>query len=257
MSLPDYSLTGKVAIITGARRGMGRLMATTFAEAGADIAVCDKIVEDGELSSLANEIKKLGRRAVTGQVDVIQRSDVDKFVDKVVSEFGVIDILVNNAAVAREGLMIELAEEDWDLTFDTDVKGTWHFCAAVAKKMIEQKHGVILNMASIAGIWSLPSRNGAYNPAKASVISMTKVLARNLGRYNIRVVGLAPGMVEQPLSQPLWGDPHYRQLTEKMIPFNNRLGQASDVMGPALFLVSDAASYVTGHTLVVDGGMTI
>lgn len=256
MVMPNFSLAGKVAIVTGSRRGIGRGMALTFAEAGADVAVCDKVIEDGELNTLVSEIKKLGRRSLGLQADITRKADVEKFVQKVVAEFGAIDILVNNAALKREGFPLEIAEEDWDAVIDTNLKGTWLVCQAVAKRMMEQKRGNIINMASIAGLWSLPSRNGAYNMSKAGVISLTKVLARNLGRYNIRVNAIAPGMFEEPLSEPLWADPHYRQLTEKMIPLGNRLGHMSDVIGPALFLASDASGYMSGHTIVVDGGMT-
>jgi len=254
MEIPSLSLAGKVAIITGSRRGLGRGLALAFAEAGADVAVCDKVIDDGELEIVVDEIRKLGRRSLSMQVDITHKADVEKFVQRVVDEFGVIDILLNNAAVKAGGLPVELSEEDWDIVIDTDLKGTWLCCQAVAKKMIEQKRGNIINMASIAGMWSLPSRNGAYNMAKAGVISLTKVLARNLGKYNIRVNALAPGMVEETISKAMWSDAHYRQLTERMIPLNNRLGQVSDIIGPALFLASDASVYVSGHSLIVDGG---
>ncbi len=255
MGIPSLSLAGKVAIITGGRRGLGQGMALAFSEAGADVAVCDKVIEDGELTAVVDEIRKLGRRSLAMQVDVTQKADVEHFVQEVVDQFGVIDILVNNAAIKRGGLLVELPEEDWDTVIDTDLKGTWLCSQAVAKRMIEQKRGIIINMASIAGLWSLPSRNGAYNMAKAGVILLTKVLARNLGRYNVRVNAIAPGMVEEPLSESLWSDTHYRQLTERMIPLGNRLGQMSDIIGPALFLASEASVWISGHTLIVDGGM--
>ncbi|MFC1954123.1 SDR family NAD(P)-dependent oxidoreductase, partial [Chloroflexota bacterium] len=211
--------------------------------------------EDGELTAVVDEIRKLGRRSLAMQVDITRKADVEHFVQEVVDQFGVIDILVNNAAVKRGGLLVELPEEDWDIVIDTDLKGTWLCSQAVAKRMIEQKNGTIINMSSIAGLWSLPSRNGAYNMAKAGVILLTKVLARNFGRYNIRVNAIAPGMVEEPLSESLWSDAHYRQMTERMIPLGNRLGQMSDIIGPALFLASEASVWVSGHTLIVDGGM--
>ncbi len=244
-----------MAVITGSRRGLGKGITLAFAEAGADVALCDKVIDDGELAAVVEQVRKLGRRSIAVQVDITHKNEIEGFVKRVIEEFGAIDILVNNAAVKIGGLQVELSEEDWDKVMDTDLKGTWLVCQAVARRMIEQKRGNIINLASIAGLWSLPSRNGAYNMAKAGVISLTKVLARNLGRYNIRVNALAPGMVEEPLSKSLWSDPHYRQLTERMIPLNNRLGQLSDVIGPALFLASDASIYMSGHTLVVDGGM--
>jgi len=245
MALPDYSLNGKAALVTGGKRGIGKSIALTFAEAGADVAVCGRTL--AELEPVAEEIRGMGRRALAIQTDVSVKAEVQAMVDRVVKEFGTIDILVNNAVVYARGTLVELSEEDWNKTIDVGIKGYYLCCQAVAGVMMEKKRGSIINLASTAGIRPT-GRQGAYSIIKACGIMMTKLLAVELAEYNIRVNALAPTVVKT------------EQINEEMLkgfmaqlPLG-RLTEMSELSAAALFLASDAASYISGHTLIVDGG---
>ena len=252
MSIPSFSLEGKVAIVTGGRRGIGRAIALAFAEAGADVAVCSRVLEDGELETAAEEIQRLGRRSLAIQADITQKTDIDNMVLKVISEFGFIDILVNNAAMTVSAPLLDLREDGWDRVMDTDLKGYYLCCQAVGKKMVERKKGNIINMASSAALKAI-EKNGIYCIAKIGVVMLTRVLALELASYNIRVNAIAPTWVKTKFSQPLWSTPELLKQLEAQIPLG-RLAETGDIIGPALFLASDASSYITGHTITADGG---
>ena len=254
MGLPSFPLPGKVAIITGGRRGIGRAIALALAEAGADIAICGRVIEDGELQAVAEEVKRLGRRSLAVQADITKKADVDGLVQRVMGEFGAIDILVNNAAMNIKAPLLELREDGWDRVIDTDLKGYYLCSQAVGKIMVDQKRGNIINIASTAAIKAAPEM-GAYCIAKAGVVMLTKVLALELAKYNIRVNAIAPYMVKTKFSQPLWSDPQTLKQLESEIPLG-RLAEPSDIIGAVLFLASDASSYITGHTIIVDGGLS-
>ena len=245
MTLPDFSLTGRVALITGAKRGIGRTIALTFAEAGADVVVCGRTLPD--LEKVAEEIRALGRRSLAVKTNVSVKSEVDALVDRVVQEFGTIDILVNNAVVYARGPLVELAEEDWDTTINIGVKGYFLCAQAAARVMIEKNKGSIINMVSTAGIRPT-GRQGAYSIIKAADEMMVKLLAAELAEYNIRVNGLAPTVVKTELTNVELFKGFMTQL-----PLG-RLTEVEELAAAALFLASDAASYISGHTLVVDGG---
>lgn len=255
MSIPSLSLEGKIALVTGARRGLGKGIALAFAEAGADVAVCDQVVEDGELEAVAKEIQRLGQRSLAIPVDVTRKADVDNMVQRVTDEFHTIDILVNNAAIITEEPLFEAREDNWDSVIDTDLKGYFLCAQAVAKKMIAQRKGIVINMASIGGLQGSKTGLGAYNTAKAGVIMLTRELAWDLGKYNIRVNGIAPGVVKAETSRAIWSDPELLKQREAIIPLG-RIAETSDIIGPALFLASEASGHITGHTIVVDGGET-
>lgn len=252
MSMPDFSLEGKVAAVTGARRGIGKTIALTFAGAGADVAVCDVVINDGQLESVADDIRKLGRRSLAVQVDVSKKADVDNFINRVEDELGPVDILVNNAGLARGPVLIEQTEAQYQEIMDINLKGSYLCAQAVGKGMIERKSGNIINIASGAGIRGFASRN-AYNISKAGLIMLTKVLARDLAKHGIRVNALAPTNLKTDFTRRLWENPQALAAEEARIPLG-RLGEVSDMAGPALFLASDASGYITGHTLVLDGG---
>ena len=254
MGIPPFTLSGKVAIVTGARRGIGKAIALAMAQAGADIAICDRVIEDGELNAVAEEVKRLGRRSLAVQADITQKAEVDGLVKRVVAEFGVIDILVNNAAMNIRAPLLELREDGWDRVINTDLKGYFLCSQAVGKRMVEQKRGNIINIASTAAIKAAPEM-GAYCIAKAGVVMLTRVLAVELAKYNIRVNAIAPSMVKTKFSQPLWSDPETLKQTESEIPLG-RLAEPDDIIGSVLFLASDASSYITGHTIIVDGGLS-
>lgn len=254
MGVPSFPLPGKVAIVTGGRRGIGEAIALALAEAGADIAICDRVVEDGELEAVAGEVQQLGRRSLAVRADITQKADVDSMVQRVVDEFGVIDILVNSAAMNIRAPLLELGEDGWDRVINTDLKGYYLCSQAVGKRMVEQKRGSIINIASTAAI-KAAAEMGAYCIAKAGVVMLTRVLALELAQYNIRVNAIAPYMVKTKFSQPLWGDPETLKQIESEIPLG-RLAEPGDIVGSALFLASDASSYITGHTIIVDGGLS-
>ena len=254
MGISDFYLTEKVAIIVGARRGIGRDIALTFAEAGASVVVCDVVVDDGQLSSVAEEIKKIGRESIALQVDSTRKGDVDHMVQKVADKFGKIDILVNCAAIiTKRAPLYECEEEDWQKVMDVNLKGYVLCCQAVSKKMIERKKGVMINISGLGGIMPLKD-TGAYPLTKAGVIMLSRQLGWELAKYNIRVNDICPWFVATPISEV----PRAQRGKDILsgIPLG-RMGEARDISNAALFLASDASSWITGQTLIVDGGHII
>lgn len=252
MSVPDFSLAGRVAIVTGGKWGIGKAIALAFAEAGADVVVCGRRVE-GELEAVAGEIQKLGRRSLAVRTDISRKDDVDSLVETVMGKFGAIDILVNNAAVRAEALLLELTEDDWDTVLDTDLKGYFLCSQAVGKRMVERKRGNIINVSSLSAM-KAREKAGVYCIAKAGVEMLTRALALELAPYNIRVNAIAPPIVDTEVNE-LWLRPDVVKLWGARIPLG-RITQPSDIIGPALFLASEASNFVTGHTLIVDGGFS-
>jgi dehydrogenase/reductase SDR family protein 4 len=246
------SLAGKVAIVTGGRRGIGRATALALAGEGADVALGDRVIKDGELEKVAEEVRKLGLRALAIQADITQKADVDNLVQKTLAELGAIDILINNAAMNIMSPLLELNEEGWDRIIDTDLKGYYLCSQAVGKIMVEQKRGNIINIASTSAMDTAPGM-GAYCIAKAGVVMLTRVLATELAEHNIRVNAVAPSIVKTKFSQPFWADAESRKEIEAWLPLG-RLAEPEDIVGSVLFLASDASAYITGHTIVVDGG---
>ena len=252
MSIPTLSLKGKRALITGGRRGIGRAVALAFAEAGADVAVCDLIMDDGRLKSVADDITRIGRNSLAIQVDTSRSSDVKRCVQEVLNEFGTIDILVNNAGTASPGPILDLPEDEWDRVINVNLKGYYLCARAVAETMIEQKKGTIICTASQYA-YTAAQDMGVYCISKAGVVMLIRVLARELGGYGVRVNGIAPGLVKTELSENDWGDPGLRMQRESLIPLA-RIAEIGDLVGAALFLGSDASAYITGHTILIDGG---
>ena len=245
MTISDFSLDSKVALVTGGKRGIGKAIALAFAEAGADVVVCGRTLPD--LEKVAEEIRALGRRSLAVNTDVSVRSEVESLIDRVVKEFGTIDVLVNNAVVYAAGTLVELPEDVWDNTMDIGVKGFYLCSQAAARVMMEKKRGNIINLSSTAGIRPT-GRQGAYSVIKAAGIMLTKLLAVELAEYNIRVNALAPTVVKTELVNPDLLKGFMTQL-----PLG-RLTEMEELASAALFLASDAASYISGHTLIVDGG---
>jgi NAD(P)-dependent dehydrogenase (short-subunit alcohol dehydrogenase family) len=253
MSLPNLSLKGKVALVTGGSRGIGKGIALMFAEAGADVAICSRHLD--ELEVAAEEIRKLGRRALAVRADVTVKADVDNLIEKTVAEFGGIDILVNNAGTVIVKPLPEYAEEDWDRVLNTNLKSCYLCARAVSLKMIErQKGGNIINIASTRGIEAATGRIG-YSVSKSAVFMLTRVLALELVGYGIRANSIAPGYVQTKLTEFLWKDPKIAAETVARVPMK-RWGTVTDIASAALFLASDASSYMTGQAVVVDGGWT-
>jgi 2-deoxy-D-gluconate 3-dehydrogenase len=223
-----------------------------LAEAGADVALGDRVFDDGELEAVAAEIKKLGRRSLAVQTDITRKADVDNLVQKTLAELGAIDILVNNAAMNIKAPLLELNEAGWDRVIDTDLKGYYLCSQAAGGVLVGQKRGNIINIASTAAVDTAPGM-GAYCIAKAGVVMLTRILAIELARYNIRVNAVAPSIVKTKFSQPLWADAKALKGIEAGIPLG-RLAEPNDIVGAVLFLASEASAYITGHTIVVDGG---
>ena len=254
MGIPSFSLEGKVAIVTGGKRGIGKAIALAFAEAGADVAVCSRVIKDGELQAVANEIQGLGRRSLAVQADITRKTDVDNLVQRVVDEFTAIDILVNNAGIYFvDPPLLDVPEGDWDKIINVNLKGHYLCSQAVGKRMVDRKAGNIINIASELAIKPI-SEAGVYCIAKAGVVMLTRVLAKELASYNIRVNAIAPGAARTKMLEYLLSDSEALKQYEAQIPLG-RIAEPGDIIGTALFLASEASSYITGHTILVDGGL--
>ncbi|MFH1123541.1 MAG: SDR family oxidoreductase [Pseudomonadota bacterium] len=252
MTIPAFSLRGKAALVTGARRGIGRTLALAFAEAGADVAVCDLVIDDGLLEGVAEDIKSLGRRSFSIQADTSRKNDVERMIQRIVQEFGALDILVNNAGTASPGPLLDLPEEEWDRVIQVNLKGYFLCAQAAGRVMMKQRKGVILCTASQYA-FKAAAGMGVYCISKAGVAMLIRVLARELGGCGIRVNGIAPGLVKTDMSRNDWEDPEIRAQREAVTPLG-RLAETDDLVGAALFLASDASAYVSGHIILVDGG---
>jgi 3-oxoacyl-[acyl-carrier protein] reductase len=252
-NMEDTRLMGKTAIVTGARRGIGRAIALALAGAGADTVIVDIIVDDGKLESVAAEIKGMGRRCLTIRADISSRADVETMTRRAVQRFHRIDILVNGAGVWIPGqTLIETPEENWDKVIDTNLKGTYFCCRAVGKVMVKQKGGNIINLSSQVGL-NPGTGAGAYSISKAGIIMLTRQLALELADRNIRVNALAPGIVKTDFNRNIWGNREAERQISLGVPLG-RLAEPEDVARAAVFLASDDASYITGAVIPVDGG---
>ena len=251
MSIVNHSLEGKVALIAGASRGIGRACALAFAEAGADVVVSSRKLPD--LEQVAGEIESMGRKSLAIASHIAKVEESQNLVDKVVAEFGKIDILMNNAGTNPHfGDIIDAEEWAWDVTMNVNLKGQFLLSQLVAKVMREKDGGSIINTASISAF--KPGGNeGIYSITKAALVMMTQVMAREWGKYNIRVNAIAPGLIKTRLSEALWKEPAATEAAERRTPLG-RLGEPEDLAGAALYLASDAGRYTTGDTLIVDGG---
>jgi NAD(P)-dependent dehydrogenase (short-subunit alcohol dehydrogenase family) len=251
MGITEFGLHGKVAIVTGGKSGIGKAIALALAGAGADVAVCGRVLEDGQLRAVADEVQRLGRRSLAVRTDISRKADVDNLVKTVVNEFGGIDILVNNAGNYFMAPLVETPEDDWDRIINTHLKGYYFCCQAAGKIMAARKRGNIINIAS-AVTHKVTPRAGVYCIAKGSVIMLTRVLAVELAPYNIRVNAISPGLVKTKLLEAWFSDEAYKRI-EPQVPLG-RMAQPDDMTGAAIFLASDASSFITGQTIVVDGG---
>jgi 3-oxoacyl-[acyl-carrier protein] reductase len=241
-------LRHKVAIVTGAGQGIGRGIALKLAEKGADVVVSDINVETA--TQTAKEVKTWGRRALALETDVSKRNQVEEMVAATLGDFSKVDILINNAGIARSATLLKLTEEAWDEVLAVNLKGIFHATQAVAAHMIEARYGKIVNISSIYGRTGTVGDSN-YAASKAGIIGLTKSTARELARYNINVNAILPGMVDTPL---LRGIPdHYLQPMVKEIPLR-RVGTPEDIGNVAAFLASDEASYITGAAIEVTGG---
>jgi dehydrogenase/reductase SDR family protein 4 len=249
----DFSLKDKNALITGASRGIGRVLAIGLAQAGADVAIASRKLPD--LEKTAEEIRKTGRKCIAIPTHVGRIEEINNLVKRVVDEFGKIDILVNNAATNPSmAPAIDVDDRAWDSVMNLNLKGLFFLSQAVARIMKEKGGGKIINIASIAGI--SPDILPVYSISKAGVIMATKVMAQQWAQYNIRANVVAPGMTKTGFSQPLWGNPEILKVVTGRNPMG-RIADPEEMLGAVIYLASDASSYVTGQVLAVDGGSTI
>ena len=253
MSTDLFSLEGKVAIVTGASRGIGRAIALGFAAAGADVAIASR--SEADLKDVEREITSLGRRSIVVPTDVTQRDQIQSMVERTVEELGGLHVLVNNAGGTRfMSPITSLRPEGWDKVMALNLDSVFHATQIAAQTMVQNGGGSIIQIASVAGISGAQGLS-FYSAAKGGVRLMTQAVAKELAGSDIRVNSIAPGWIATDLNARLWEDEGTRQLAESMIPMG-RIGEADEIVGAAIFLASDAASYVTGTTIVVDGGQT-
>lgn len=248
--LEQMSLEGKVAIVTGASRGLGRAMAMGLAEAGAEVVVVSRTLSD--LEKVAGEIRALGRGCLPVRADVSRREDVECMVRRTMERFGRIDILINNAGTIYRGPSEDYPEEEWDRVIDVNLKGAFLCAQAVARVMIHQGGGKIINTASLLSTIGVPTIPG-YAASKGGIAQLTKTLAVEWAKYRINVNAIGPGFFRTDLTEALQRNPKRSAEISGRIPFG-RWGVPEDLKGAAVFLASDASEYVTGHVLYVDGG---
>ncbi|MEK6778369.1 MAG: glucose 1-dehydrogenase [Candidatus Deferrimicrobiota bacterium] len=253
MSIDLFDITGKVALVTGASKGLGRAMAVGLARAGASLALCGRSMAD--LEETQREVEQLSARAGSYRMDVLDRDGIREAVDAIRKDFGEIDILVNNAGVNIRKPVTQLAEEEWDLVLDTNLKGYFLVAQAVAPHMIRRGRGKIINISSIMGAVALDNLV-AYASSKGGVVQMTKVMAIEWAKHNINVNAIGPTYFETPLVAALRDDPDRFRFINERTPMG-RWGQPEELEGTVIFLASRASDFITGQTIYVDGGWTI
>lgn len=253
MKSSNMLLTDKVAIITGAGRGIGKSIASTFAAAGAAVIVVD--IDAPEIEKTVADVKTISSRVLGIKTDVTKKDEVNAMVALTLETFGTVDILVNNAAIEYYIPMMILREEAWDKTFDVNVKGYFLCAQAVSRTMISKNSGVIINFASLASFFA-DKYLGAYSASKAAIIQFSRALAGELANHKIRVNCIAPGMINTRMSAGALKDPQTKKRYESIVPLG-RLGEPEEMASVALFLASDASSYITGSTIIADGGVSI
>lgn len=245
-------LNGKIALVTGASRGIGRAIAEKLASFGVNVIITSTKAETSQ--NVAKEIeKKYGIKAKGYALNVANLNEFSNLVDEIIKEFGRIDILVNNAGITRDTLILRMKEEDWDEVINTNLKGVFNGCKAVSKYMLKQQYGKIVNISSVVGIMGNAGQVN-YSASKGGVIALTKSLAKELASRNVNVNAVAPGYIDTDMTKVL--PDNIKQEVLKLIPLG-RMGQPEDVANVVAFLCSDMSSYITGQTIIVDGGMVM
>lgn len=252
MEFPSLGVEGKIAVVVGASRNIGRAITLGLANAGADVVVASRTVPD--LESVAEEIRAVGRKALVQKVDVTRAADIKAMADAAIAEFGRIDILVNNAGININKSCLDMTEEDWDLVLDTNLKSYFLASQAVGRYMVEQKYGKIINISSTFGLVGFENRT-AYASSKGGVGQLTKVLAIEWGPYNVNVNAIAPTATRTTINEDLFANEDWQKWMLERLPVK-KFAMPIDMVGAAIFLASDAAGMVTGITLPVDGGWT-
>ena len=247
------SLAKKTAIVSGGSKGIGKAIATKLAQAGANVVICSRKKEN--LDSAVNEAESHGLTLIPIVCNTSNNESIQSVVDHTIEKFDRVDVLVNNAAAnPYYGPILNSEDSHWDKIFDVNVKGYFNFAKACSKTMIDNNSGKIINVASIAAKTPLEGL-GVYNISKAAVVMLTKVLAKELGEYNINVNTLAPGLIKTDFSKALWENEDTHNKIVKSIP-QGKMGSPDDISGMALYLASEASDFVTGSIFTVDGGIT-
>jgi len=244
-------LKDKVALITGGARGIGRAIALCFAKEGAGIVIWDVNIQEAEKT--CQDIQALGSKAFAQAVDVTDYEKVEEAANKILDKYGKVDILVNNAGIAKDNILLRMTEAEWDAVLDVNLKGTFNCTKAVSKAMLKQRFGRIINIASIIGIIGNVGQAN-YSASKAGIIALTKTTAKELASRNINVNAVAPGFIQTDMTAKLPKD--VKEKMRGVIPAG-RFGSPDDVAGACLFLAAEEAGYITGQTIVVDGGMVM
>lgn len=248
-----FRLDGKVALLPGGAGGIGQALARGLAEYGADVVVAGRSLERAQ--AVADSLLSTGRQAIAASVDVVDPESVDRLVRQVVERFGHIDVLINLPGTNVEAPAQDFPLDQWKKVMELNVTGTFVPCQAVGRVMIAQKSGSIINISSVRGQLAIRRGYAAYTPSKAAVNNLTRQLATEWAPYNVRVNAIAPTFIETPLVAPMLADAVFRKSLTDRIPLG-RVGVPDDVVGAAIFLASPASSFVTGHILLVDGGVT-
>jgi NAD(P)-dependent dehydrogenase (short-subunit alcohol dehydrogenase family) len=249
-----FDLKGKTAVVTGASRGIGKAVALSLAEAGADVVGCAR--DTNALEETIGEILKMGKKAIGVKVDIKNAKDIRSMAEKTVSEFGKIDILVNNAGVVLYKPLVESSEEEWRNIIDTNLVGTFLCCREIGKYMIERKYGKVINMSSMRGFIGGPNET-SYCASKGAIIQFTKALALEWAQLNINVNAVAPGIIYTEMSSKVFDkSSELREKILNVIPLR-RIGTPEEVGALVVFLSSKAADFITGETIVIDGGQII
>ena len=246
-----FELNGKVALVTGAARGLGQAIALKLAEAGADLALCD--LNEEWLEETAEMVKALGRRAECYGVNVAEGGNVTAGIKAVEKDFGKIDILVNNAGITKDGLIMRMSEDDWDAVLNVNLKGTFLCTKAVMRGMMKRRSGTIVNIASVIGLMGNAGQAN-YAASKGGVIAFSKTVAKELASRNVRCNAVAPGFIRTAMTDALDGEVQNKM--KELIPLS-RFGEPEDVANVVLFLVSDGSAYVTGQVISTCGGMVM
>jgi len=255
MLMEKFSLAGQVGIVTGGGQGLGKVFCRAFAEAGADVVVAEINPETGPAT--VEEIVAIGRRALFVQTDVRLRASVQGMVDRALAEFGQIDFLMNNAGIVKWAEAEKVTEEDWREVMDVNLNGLFFCCQAVGRHMIERRRGSIINIASMSAlIVNRPQCQASYNTSKAAVMHLTRSLAAEWAQYNIRVNAISPGYMGTAMARPYFDDPQYGGVWLANTPMR-RPGEPEELGPLAVFLASEASSFVTGANIVIDGGFTL
>jgi gluconate 5-dehydrogenase len=248
-----FDLTGKVALVVGGHGGLGKAIALSLADAGADVAVASRNLDS--LKAVAREIETKGRKSLAVKVDVVDAKQVNAMVETIMKTFPRIDILVNAAGLAIRKPADSFPIDEWQQVMDINTRGTFLCCQAVGRIMIKQKSGKIINVSSVRGRYGLPAGYAAYCPSKGAVDTLTRTLACEWAKYNVLVNAIAPTVVETELTKGLLADAEYAKTLKARIPMG-RWALTEDVVGPTIFFASDAANFVTGQILYIDGGVT-